>query len=235
MGVFRRWLPATLALAAVVGAIAWAMAGLPGAPAACPAAGCDCEAPRSAPSPAPREAASPASVPRQPANAWSALALAAAGILLLGASPTAARDAVAAGALVFAGTAAFLFHAGLTAWAARLDGIAVAVLVAALGAHLWWPCRRPGAPAGTRAAAARLLPWLLLALGGLCWALGRSSGPWCRPTSLLQAHAAWHLLAAAAIFLWLRRQRRAGPGASPISPVPLASRPEEGSVHEPAP
>jgi hypothetical protein len=35
-----------------------------------------------------------------------------------------------------------------------------------------------------------------LVLAGLAFLLGRSTSPWCRPESLLQAHAAWHLLVA---------------------------------------
>jgi hypothetical protein len=36
----------------------------------------------------------------------------------------------------------------------------------------------------------------VLALAGLAFLLGRSASPWCDPESLLQAHAAWHLLVA---------------------------------------
>jgi hypothetical protein len=119
--------------------------------------------------------------------------------------------------------AAFLFHAGLTAWAARLDGIAAGILIAALGVYRGrrWVRERasPGSPAVEKAPLAVLLPWLLLAVGGLCWLLGRSGGPWCRPASPLQAHAAWHLLAAAAIFLWLRAPT--APAALPRSPHTL--------------
>jgi len=201
-------------------AVAWAFAGLPGPPAPCPAAGCDCEAPRPGPI-------------RQPANAWSSLGLAAAGVVLLGAPyPRHATGYAAAAALAASGTVAFVFHAGLTAWAARLDGLAVGALVAALAAHGWYRLR-----AGPRSVsrAAGVVPWTLLALGSLCWVLGRSGGPWCRPESLLQAHAAWHLLAAAALFLWLRREPPRRRGASAISPRPLASGREEPTPHEPPP
>lgn len=214
------------ALALTAGAVAWALAGLPGSPAACPAEGCDCEAAGSG-------------TIRQPANAWSSLAFVAAGMALLAAFPVGRggwSGPAAAGALTFAGIAAFLFHAGLSAWAARLDGIAAAVLIAALAVHRGrrWARERasPVSRAGGKRAPAVLaasFPWLLLALGGICWLLGRSGGPWCRPASPLQVHAAWHLLAAAAIFLWLRRSGKpAGGGASPISSYPLASRREAG-------
>lgn len=35
--------------------------------------------------------------------------------------------------------------------------------------------------------------------GGLLTILGRSSGPWCAPESVLQPHAGWHILAAAGL------------------------------------
>ncbi|MFH1329761.1 MAG: hypothetical protein ABIJ48_03765 [Actinomycetota bacterium] len=251
-GMLRRWLPVGLALAMAGGAVAWALAGLPGRPVACSATGCDCETPGPGPV-------------RQPANAWSSLTLVAAGVALLITSPVAAgpagalaprpqnrsrggvkgpraRWASTAFALVLAGTAAFLFHAGLSAWAARLDGIAVGILVAALTAHRWWPRSSPvAAGSGGRPGLSRKslwgtwLPWLLLAGGGVCWVLGRSGGPWCRPGSPLQAHAAWHLLVACAIFLWLRPGHPGDGDASPIPPRHLPSRREGEAAHEPAP
>lgn len=193
----RRRLLALLALALVGGAVAWALAGLPGAL----AADGDCEAAGRGPI-------------RQPANAWSSLALAGAGLaLLLPNRPTPGTATAASLALVLAGTLAFTFHAGVTAWAARLDGIGVGALIAALAADAWWRGRRaapapgPADPGIESRRAGRewrrrgraLLPWALLGVGGLCWALGRSGGPWCRPDSLLQAHAAWHVLAAAGL------------------------------------
>jgi hypothetical protein len=43
-----------------------------------------------------------------------------------------------------------------------------------------------------------------LALGGLVHGLSRTGGPLCRPTSLLQGHAVWHLLSATALTAWGR-------------------------------
>jgi hypothetical protein len=54
----------------------------------------------------------------------------------------------------------------------------------------------PGHRAGYRAALAAG------AAGAACWWLGRSASPTCDPDSLLQGHAAWHLLAAAALACW---------------------------------
>ncbi|HSQ38343.1 MAG TPA: hypothetical protein VLS92_10670 [Acidimicrobiia bacterium] len=251
------------ALVLVAGAVAWAITGLPGAPAACLPADCDCEAP--GPDPI-----------RQPVNAWSSLALAAAGIGALIVSPAGGRGSppppprrlrigpaegatttrlIAGGALVAAGVVAFLYHAGLTAWGARLDGIAVAILIGTLALHGFsyrlprGAQRKPSPPALSRCrgrgsapaaegrgggkeqqspagggaatwarAMSAIAPWLLVALGGLCWWLGQSDGPWCRPGSLLQAHAAWHVLAAGAVGLWLDAEPgRTGPQVSPPS------------------
>ncbi|MBP1633255.1 MAG: hypothetical protein H6Q11_1543, partial [Acidobacteria bacterium] len=129
---------------------------------------------------------------------------------------------VAAGALATAGLGAFLYHAGLTAWAARLDGTTVAVLAGALGLHT--VTRLAPLPGGRRLPRSHwrsLAPWLLLALGAVCWWLGRSEGPWCRSESLVQAHAAWHFLAAAAIGSWLASGR-----SGPQPPTPSSLRAE---------
>ena len=37
------------------------------------------------------------------------------------------------------------------------------------------------------------------AVGAACWWAGRTARPWCDPDSLLQPHAAWHLLGAFAL------------------------------------
>jgi hypothetical protein len=42
------------------------------------------------------------------------------------------------------------------------------------------------------------------AAGAACWWVGRTAGPWCDPDSLLQGHAAWHLLGATALACWAR-------------------------------
>jgi hypothetical protein len=45
-----------------------------------------------------------------------------------------------------------------------------------------------------------------MVVGGAAQVLGRSGGPWCRPDSLLQVHALWHVATAAV--LWHRGARR---------------------------
>ena len=147
----------------------------------------------------------------QPVNTASALAYVAVGAWLVGrglrsgedpawAHP-AGRGPVAFGlAVAAAGIGSVDFH-GPGSPAARLlhDGglYAVAGLVA------WHElARRVGRsrlpPRGLVAYRAALAA----AAGAACWWAGRSDGPWCDPNSPLQAHAAWHLLAAAALAAW---------------------------------
>jgi len=54
----------------------------------------------------------------------------------------------------------------------------------------------------------RVIAWLgglvVLTLGGIAFFLGRNSSPFCDPSSLLQWHAVWHLLEAAAMATYVR-------------------------------
>jgi hypothetical protein len=54
------------------------------------------------------------------------------------------------------------------------------------------PARRVAYQAALAAAAA----------GAACWWAGRTTSPWCDPDSLIQCHAAWHLLGATALAAW---------------------------------
>ena len=45
---------------------------------------------------------------------------------------------------------------------------------------------------------------LTMAVALAIWTTGRDAHPWCRPHSLLQAHALWHLLNALAVYLLFR-------------------------------
>jgi len=111
-----------VAVAAVAAAVVAAFAGLGDPSAGCLPLDCDCE----------RVGAGPI---RQPWNAWSSLALAAAGLRILTDRSVAARWV--GGAAVGSGIAAFWMHAALSSWTARLDGIAIAALLAALAAVVW--------------------------------------------------------------------------------------------------
>ena len=132
----------------------------------------------------------------QPVNTASALAYVAVGAWLIGRRRVGFGLAVAA-----AGIGSVDYH-GPGSPAARLlhDGglYAVAGLVAwhEVGRRL----RRARLPADRRPAYRAALA--AAAAGAACWWLGRTTSPWCDPDSLLQPHAAWHLLGAAALTCW---------------------------------
>ncbi|HLU30579.1 MAG TPA: hypothetical protein VK088_02375, partial [Acidimicrobiia bacterium] len=44
---------------------------------------------------------------------------------------------------------------------------------------------------------------VLLGLGALVGRMSATGGPWCRPETLMQGHAFWHLAAAASVILWV--------------------------------
>jgi hypothetical protein len=54
-----------------------------------------------------------------------------------------------------------------------------------------------------------------LALGALINGLSRTGGPLCRPRSLLQGHAAWHVLSAASLAAWARGALLSAPSRRP--------------------
>ena len=146
----------------------------------------------------------------QPVNTASALAYVAVGAWLIGRSLRAGADGrPGAGPVVFglavaaAGVGSVDYH-GPGSPAARLlhDGglYAVAGLVAwhEFARHL----RAPGASWTPRRRAAYRAALAATAAGAVCWWLGRTASPWCDPDSLIQGHAAWHLLGAAALACW---------------------------------
>jgi hypothetical protein len=143
----------------------------------------------------------------QPVNTASALALVAVGAWLAGqglrTGAVPVRPATVGFGLVVAaaGVGSVDYH-GPGSPAARLlhDG----TLYAVAGFVAWREvARRVGrarlAPRGQAAYRAALAA---AAAGAACWWLGRTESPVCDPDSLLQGHAAWHLLAAAALACW---------------------------------
>ena len=142
----------------------------------------------------------------QPVNTTSALALVAVGAWLIGRRRTWFGVAVAA-----AGVGSVDYH-GPGSPAARLlhDG----TLYVVVGFVAWREvARRVGRSRRARAG----MPWVgwtprrrtayqaalaAAAAGAACWWAGRTASPWCDSDSLLQGHAAWHLLAAVALACW---------------------------------
>ena len=149
----------------------------------------------------------------QPVNTASALAYVAVGAWLAGrglrAGPGALRDpgrrrTVAFGLAVAAAGVGSVDYHGPGSPAARFlhDGGLYAVvgfvafheLVGRGRRAAWTPPRR----------VAYRLALAATAAGAAGWWLGRTGGPLCDPDSLLQGHAAWHLLTAAALAAWAR-------------------------------
>jgi hypothetical protein len=132
----------------------------------------------------------------QPVNTASALAYVAVGAWLLG-----RRQAVFGLAVVAAGVGSVDYH-GPGSPAARLvhDG----GLYAVVGYVAWAEvARRVGRSRLTpRGRVAYRVALAATAAGLACWWAGRTTSPWCDPDRLLQPHAAWHLLGAAALAAW---------------------------------
>jgi len=113
---------------------------------------------------------------------------------------------------------------------ALLTAVATAVLAETAVA------RRPAAPARAspdrtgparrRGRVARVVMLAALAVGAAAYLAGRTGGPLCRPDSLLQPHALWHLLTAVAMAAWATHRI-----AYPVQPPAPPSR---GNRHTPA-
>jgi hypothetical protein len=109
-------------------------------------------------------------------------------------------------------------------------GVAVTALTGTLaaGAEVWLAAaaarRRDPSGGPRRARAPAVLAFTIAGLAGAAVLAGRTGSPLCRPDSLLQGHALWHVLAAAALLGWdrLRRARRAAAGrpGAVRNPVP---------------
>jgi hypothetical protein len=132
----------------------------------------------------------------QPVNTASALAYVAVGAWLVG-----RRQPVFGLAVAAAGIGSVDYH-GPGSPAARLvhDG----GLYAVVGYVAWAEvARRVGRSRLTsRGRVAYRVALAATAAGLACWWAGRTASPWCDPDRLLQPHAAWHLLGAAALAAW---------------------------------
>jgi hypothetical protein len=136
----------------------------------------------------------------QPANAVSSLAYVAVGGWLLhrAAGRHLDRLLLLAGgaALAVAGLASLAYHGPQPAWAGPVHDWSIGGLALALVGLPVWRL----AQANRRRAAFEARRWWV---AGACWAAalaayvgGRTGSPLCRPESLWQFHAAWHVLSA---------------------------------------
>lgn len=147
----------------------------------------------------------------QPANSMSSLAYvaAAAYVLRRGAPPAPAV------ALALVGVGSVLYHGPMPPGAEAVHDASLVALAATALAVAW---RRRSFPRPPTAALA------LLAAGAIVNLLTRTGAPLCRPDSLLQGHALWHVLTAAGIGAWLVRwvpvpelSARVGPDARSLA------------------
>lgn len=107
--------------------------------------------------------------------------------------------AVYAAALVGVGVCLASIHGASDPFAGTLAAGAVVGEVATIS-----DVRRTPAPTRLRSGAlARGLGLAAIALGGVAFILGRSGSPLCRPESLFQWHALWHVLAAVALVAYV--------------------------------
>ncbi|MGE5226957.1 MAG: hypothetical protein ACM3OO_08785 [Planctomycetaceae bacterium] len=112
-----------------------------------------------------------------------------------------------------------------------LVGVGVVTVLAASTLAAWPDAQRPlyavlGGAFGSAEVAClrrglhRTGPWIgaaaLFALGTAAFWAGKDGSPWCRPDSLVQWHAAWHVLQAAALATWSVAAFPA-PASSPVS------------------
>ena len=139
----------------------------------------------------------------QPVNTASALAYVAAGAWLAGRGLRRDQGVMAAFGLAVAaaGIGSVDYH-GPGSPAARVlhDGGLYAVVGYVAWTEVTRWVRRAPLPGGRRAA--YRLALAATAAGAACWWAGRTASPWCDPDRLLQLHAAWHALGAAALGAW---------------------------------
>ena len=120
----------------------------------------------------------------------------------------------------------YRFWSPTTRWASGFLGFLVAAafgitpvdIVNNIGDYWWFPLFwLPGLLATNPPPARRTYsPWFFIGMGSFLlayaiWLTGTADHAWCRPDSLIQAHAIWHLLGALAtwaFFLFLRTERR---------------------------
>jgi hypothetical protein len=140
----------------------------------------------------------------QPVNSLSSLAYVAAGAYVLRRGGPAAP----AWALGAVGVGSLLYHGPMPAGAEAVHDGAIVALLAAACAVAWR--RRSFARPPALALAA-------LAAGGAVNVLPRTDAALCRPGSLLQGHAAWHVLTALGAAVWL--------ASWPAGPARLAPEP----------
>ena len=129
-----------------------------------------------------------------PANTVSSLAYVAVGLWLVRRSSD-KRTLVALGVgMIGAGMGSFAYHGPQPGWAHTVHDGSALILVALLAGAAIWQMVRPSTRHVVWHAWKAAAPWAILAISA--YVAGRSGSPLCRPTSIWQPHAAWHVLSA---------------------------------------
>jgi hypothetical protein len=130
----------------------------------------------------------------QPINAVSSLAYVAAGMYV------AVTGRVALGvALAVVGAGSAIYHGPMPSGSGIAHDGSI-VVFGAVALYVAWRRRLPRPPVTAVAVAV---------VGFAIYQLSRTDRPLCRPDSLLQGHAAWHVLTAISCALWLGQRPRA--------------------------
>lgn len=161
----------------------------------------------------------------QPANAISCLAFVAVGswVLLGVRQDRAGRGGLIAGgiALIGTGLGSLAYHGPQPGWAHLAhDGSALVLAVVVVGRTIW-QLVSPTTRSQVLGTLKSVLPWAALALSA--YVAGRSGSPLCRPATIWQPHAAWHVLCAVTIGAVLRMRsegRRVEAPAARVRPAP---------------
>ena len=140
----------------------------------------------------------------QPINAWSSVAYLVAAVYVLirrlrtpATSPPMLVPGGVALAAVFVGS--FAFHGPQPSWAGPAHDASIAALLLVVAAVVVAELRR------RRRMPVPATAVVAFTLGVVCFVLGRSGGPLCSPASVVQLHAGWHILTAAAAGIALAR------------------------------
>ena len=135
----------------------------------------------------------------QPANTVSSAAFAIAGCWLLSRARSSAAPAVvvrAAAAMIGVGLGSFAYHGPQPGWADPMHSwtvFALAIVLAVETIRLL----AAGPVRGTVLAWKGAAAWMAAAL--VAYVMGRTGSSWCRPDTLWQPHAVWHVLSAAGL------------------------------------
>ena len=113
--------------------------------------------------------------------------------------------------MIGAGVGSFAYHGPQPGWAHVVHDGSTVILVALIAGATIWSLVRASTRHLVWHAWKAAAPWAVLAI--VAYVAGRSGSPWCRPTSLWQPHAAWHVLSALGLGTAAAQRRVEAPAA----------------------